>query len=333
MLISSFWIKMRKIQLNGSILLLGLLLSFSKLIGQVEDSIFHPTLVSQHLDILASDSLRGRVNFTVGQIKAADYINQELKSYGLSFLELKSFYHPFILAKELRPRGVTDSVLNNLIAVLPGKSKADEVIIFSAHYDHVDRDIYGNKSGIFNGANDNASGVTAVLMLAKYFSLVKNNERTLFFCFFAGEELGLLGSLAFAPALEPEKVKSVINIEMIGKHDRSGKKAFFLTGEQYSDLSKILKRNLSGTGVKLRSEPEDPTGLFNRSDNYPFFRMGIPAHSIMCSDDKDSCYHQPCDDPQHVDVENMALIIRAIAASTVTLVNGKDSPELKRKPK
>jgi len=219
-----------------------------------------------------------------------------------------------------------NSVLYNVVTTLPGRTKPDEAIIFSAHYDHVDTDVSGRRGGVFNGANDNASGTTAVLMLARYFSMKKDNERTLIFCLFAGEELGMLGSKAFAGEIIPGSIKAVINIEMIGVPGSIGKNSFFITGADHSDLSIILKKNLSAGKVSIKNDPSPYQLLFERSDNYPFALQGIPSHSIMCSNDSYPCYHQTCDDVSNIDIENMTAIIQAIAKSCRTLISGEDTP-------
>ena len=284
----------------------------------------------RHINYLASDKLRGRVNFTKEQLEAAEYISKEFTSYGLvPFSDYPDFYQPFmclpgkvILLNNAKEK-LTDSVLYNVVGVLPGKDKSDEIIIFSAHYDHVSDGPFGQ---IFNGANDNASGTTAVLMLAKYFSMRQDNERTIVFCLFAGEELGLLGSAAFVKLIEPDKVKAVINIEMIGKTNWAGKNCFAITGAEYSDLNVILKKNLKGGKIKITYEGANQSGLFRRSDNYSFALKGIPAHSIMCSDDKDPCYHKPCDDAKWINTKNMTNIIKAIAKGCTTLISGENTP-------
>lgn len=224
-------------------------------------------------------------------------------------------------------RNFSNEVLYNVVGVLPGRSKAIETIIFSAHYDHVDSDPSGNKVGFFDGANDNASGTTAVLELAKYFSMKNDNERTLVFCLFAGEELGLLGSEEFAREIDPGNIKAVINIEMIGKTNATGKERFFLTGPRLSDLEKIMNKNLQRANLHEISRKADPGNLFTRSDNYSFYQKGIVAHSIMCSDDRDPCYHQSCDTPDRIDFTNMTFIIKAIIKACQTLVSGEDTPK------
>ncbi|HWR32697.1 MAG TPA: M28 family peptidase [Chitinophagaceae bacterium] len=218
------------------------------------------------------------------------------------------------------------SVLYNVVGMIPGRSLPQEAIIFSAHYDHVDQGIFGEKEGIYNGANDNASGTTAVLALAKYFSLRNDNERTLLFCLFAGEELGLYGSRSFINMVKPDNIKAVINIEMIGMTNATGKNAFMVTGSYLSDLSRIFRKNLKGEKIKVKEQGNDPKLLFQRSDNYPFAEEGIPAHTIMCSDDNEPCYHKPCDDVSRIDIDNMTSIIMAIAKASYTLINGQDTP-------
>jgi hypothetical protein len=144
-------------------------------------------IASRILHVLASDSLEGRGNFEPGLLKAARFITSEFKAYGLQPLsEFPDYLFPVRIRKK---RKLPDTVYN-VIGVLPGKSKSNEAIIISAHYDHMGRYI----GAIMNGANDNASGTTGMMLLANFFARKKDNERTLIFCAFAAEELGLIGS-------------------------------------------------------------------------------------------------------------------------------------------
>jgi Zn-dependent M28 family amino/carboxypeptidase len=212
-----------------------------------------------------------------------------------------------------------------IAGMIPGRSKSGEIVLFSAHYDHLGVRKRRRGDSIMNGANDNASGATALLMLAKYFAERNDNERTLLFCAFSGEEIGLKGSTDFLQYINPDKIVAGVNIEMIGV-PQFGKKTVFITGEDYS-LAGILKENLSKNQLTIIGEPDpEEKQLFQRSDNYPFVLKGIPAHSIMGSDDDDPCYHKVCDELKRIDVENMTVIIRAIAAATTTLINGPDAP-------
>jgi hypothetical protein len=225
--------------------------------------------------------------------------------------------------------GITNFYSNveyNVIGMLRGKSKPKEVILFSAHYDHEGVYNRGRKrDGIMNGANDNASGTTALLMLAKYFAQRNDNERTILFCAFAGEELGLLGSKDFADHIPASSIIAGINLEMLGV-PQYGKNNVFITGYDRSSLPAILEKQLETTPVKIKTGPSEDKELFKRSDNYPFVKKGVPAHTIMSSDDDDRCYHQPCDELKRIDTAHMTTIIKAVAAATRTLINGEETP-------
>jgi len=291
----------------------------------------------KYISFLAADNMGGRVNFSANQLEAAAYLAKQFNSFGLvPYPEYNNFYQPFFTSdhQKLPPFFTTDALhtdtLYNIVGILPGKSKAGEAIIFSAHYDHVEAAIPTLRSPVYNGANDNASGTTAVLLLADYFAKRHDNERTLVFCLFAAEELGLIGSRAFARQVEADSIIAVINVEMIGMHNRSGKNKFFLTGSGKSTLEDILAKNLSGTPVAIHPEGADVASLFTRSDNYSFAKKGIVAHSIMCSDDNDPCYHKPCDDTKRIDFSHFITIIRGIAIACQTLVDGTDTPVWKQ---
>ena len=98
---------------------------------------------------------------------------------------------------------ITESKLANVVGVLPGKSKAGEFVVFSGHYDHLGIGKPDNGDSIYNGANDDAAGTTAVIMLAKYFKALGNNERTLVFAAFTAEEVGGFGSQYFSRQFDP----------------------------------------------------------------------------------------------------------------------------------
>ena len=151
-------------------------------------------LVKKHLYALASDEMEGRKVGTPGIEKAAIYIETEFKNIGLTFYDtLDGYRQTFAFKSREDNQYITTS---NIIGVLLGKSKKEEYVIISAHYDHLGiKNISGDS--IFNGANDNASGVTGVLTLAKYFKEKKLNERTIIFVAFTAEEMGLVGSEYF----------------------------------------------------------------------------------------------------------------------------------------
>jgi hypothetical protein len=218
--------------------------------------------------------------------------------------------------------------LTNLIGMIPGKSKPDEYVIFSAHYDHLGIGT-PDESGdsIYNGANDDASGTTAVIALAGYFSKIHNNERTLIFAAFTAEEIGEFGSAYFSGKLDPHKVMAMLNIEMIGTESKWGKNSAYITGYDRTDMGAILQKNLGNTQFRFYPDPYPEQQLFLRSDNASLAKRGVPAHSISTSKmDVEKYYHKPGDEIGTLDLHNMTEIIRAIGLSASSIIAGKDMP-------
>ncbi len=217
--------------------------------------------------------------------------------------------------------------LNNVVGIIPGKSLKDEYVIFSGHYDHLGIGKPVNNDSIYNGANDDAAGTTAVITLAKYFKALHNNERTLVFVAFTAEEIGGFGSQYFSKQFEPEKVKAMFNIEMIGTESKWGKGSAYITGFEKTDMGKILQQNLEGSSFKFYADPYTTQNLFYRSDNATLARLGVPAHTISTSKmDNELNYHKVSDEIGTLDMNNMAEIIKAIAISSRSIISGKDAP-------
>ena len=222
---------------------------------------------------------------------------------------------------------VTVLKLTNVVGIIPGKTKPDEMVVFSAHYDHIGIHTPVNGDSICNGADDDASGTTAVLQLMRYFKKANNNARTLVFAAFTGEEMGLLGSQYFATTLAADQVIAMFNIEMIGKPSKWGIQHGFITGYERSDFGKILQENLTGTGFEFHPDPYTEQNLFYRSDNASLARAGVPAHTISTDQiDTDPYYHTVDDEIATLDLKNLTLTIRAIALSARSIVAGKDTP-------
>jgi hypothetical protein len=222
--------------------------------------------------------------------------------------------------------------LSNVVGMLPGKSKEKELIVFSAHYDHLGAIKPVEGDSIANGADDDASGVTAVISLAKYYKALNNNERTLIFVAFTAEEIGGFGSRYFSEQLNPDNVVAMFNIEMIGKDSKFGKNSAFITGFDQSDFGEILQRNLANTEFKFYADPYPDQNLFYRSDNATLAALGVPAHTISTDQiDTDKFYHSVNDEFETLNVSNILSTIRAIALSSRSIVAGTDTP--KRIPK
>ncbi len=218
--------------------------------------------------------------------------------------------------------------LNNIVGMIPGRSRPDEYVIFGAHYDHLGigrADASGDS--VFNGANDNASGTTAVISLAKYFSSLQNNERTLVFVAFTAEEIGEYGSAYFSRTINPEKVVAMFNIEMIGTDSKWGNNSAYITGYDKSDMGAILQKNLKNSPFRFYPDPYPELMLFLRSDNASLAKKGVPAHTISTSKmDSEKYYHNRKDEIETLDLANMTEIISAIGLSSRSIISGQDTP-------
>ena len=222
---------------------------------------------------------------------------------------------------------ITEQKMANVVGVLPGKSRKDEYVIFSGHYDHLGVGRPVNGDSIYNGANDDAAGTTAVIMLAKYFKELKNNERTIVFAAFTAEEMGGFGSQYFSRQFDADKVIAMFNIEMIGTESKWGKNSAYITGYEKTDMGTILQKNLEGTSFTFYPDPYTTQNLFYRSDNATMARLGVPAHTISTSKmDSEPNYHKASDEVKTLDLDNMTMIIKAIALSSKTIVGGTDAP-------
>ena len=224
---------------------------------------------------------------------------------------------------------IEELALANVVSVLPGKSLPNEYVIFSGHYDHLGINSAKaiNGDSIYNGANDDAAGTTAMIMLSKYFKQLNNNARTLVFVAFTAEEVGGFGAQYFSKQFDPLTVKAMFNLEMIGTESKWGKNSAYITGYEKTNMGEILQKNLEGTAFKFYPDPYTDQNLFYRSDNATLARLGVPAHTISTSKmDSEPNYHKPSDEFATLDMDNMNEIIKAIALSSQTIISGKDTP-------
>ncbi len=215
----------------------------------------------------------------------------------------------------------------NVVGIIPGKSKPNEYVIFSAHYDHLGIGKAVDGDSIYNGANDDAAGTTAVIMLAKHFAQFANNERTLVFAAFTAEEMGGFGSQYFSRQFKPDQVMAMFNIEMIGTESKWGKNSAFITGYEVTDMGRIMQENLKGTAFTFHPDPYPQQSLFYRSDNATLARLGVPAHTISTAKmESEPHYHKLSDEVETLDLQNMTEIIKAIALSSASIIQGRDTP-------
>lgn len=252
------------------------------------------------LSTLASDEMKGREIGTAENENAANYIATLFKENNLAYCTGNSYLVPFDY------KGKT---VYNVCGIKKGKT--DKYLGFSGHFDHI-----GTKSGsgdtIYNGADDDASGITTLVGIADYFKN-KKPEFSMVFMAFNGEEKGMLGSTAISQDQGLDKIynkmTALFNFEMVATESQFGKNAVFITGDEFSDLDELFNKN-AVNGLTIHPDPYAAEQLFYRSDNVSFVKKKIIAHSISTADmTKIKHYHQVSDDITVVDFDNMTQII------------------------
>jgi Zn-dependent M28 family amino/carboxypeptidase len=263
---------------------------------------------------LSSDSFEGRKTGSAGNFKAADYITNRFDKIGLKSYN-ENYKHPFIIRNRRNEqiKGI------NLIGYIKGKS--EKVIIISAHYDHVGV----NNSEIFNGADDNASGVAAILASAKYFSENKPNN-TLLFIAFDAEEMGLQGAYSFLnnPPLSKELIKLNINLDMVSHNDKS---ELYAAGTFKTPAIKdIIQHADHQTGISIKFGHDQPDmgkdDWTMQSDHGPFAKENIPFLYFGVEDHVD--YHKPSDDFENINPNFFYSASTAILKSIISLDKNLD---------
>ena len=197
----------------------------------------------------------------------------------------------------------------NVVAILPGSDRKlkDEVVVLSAHLDHIGITKPVNGDSINNGALDNAAGVATTLEVARTFTEAKKRpRRSIMFLTVTGEEKGLLGAEYFArnPTVPLQKIVGDVDIDMpVLTYDFTDVVAF---GADRSGIGPAVRRAAERVGLKLSGDPMPEEGLFTRSDHYRFVEVGVPAVFLMTGFANGgekafrsflaNCYHKPCDD-------------------------------------
>ena len=287
--------------------------------------------VRKHMQALASDEMRGRGSMSADELAAAKYIASQLKLFKIEpagdngdYLQTARFMR--------RQRGVpdatpTEAVTTNVIGILRGSDSklAKEVVLLSAHLDHlgVGREVNGDS--IYNGADDDASGVTAVLELAEALAAGPRPKRTVLFVLFGSEEIGGQGARYFQEH-SPVPVETFIanlEFEMIGRPDAAvAPHTLWLTGYERSDLG----AQLAAHGARLVADPHPEENFFRRSDNYVLARKGIIAHTVS-SYGLHRDYHRPSDDLAHIDFAHMTEAIESMIGPVRWLINSDFKPQ------
>ena len=284
--------------------------------------------VRRLLGVLADDSMEGRATASRGSARAATFIAAELARYGVQPAGDSGFFQRVPIAFEAPngPRGLTtllgslaarDSVpasrradAVNVVGVIPGADPVlrDQVVLVDAHYDHLGIGPAQRGDSIYNGADDDASGVVAVLEIARSLASGPPPKRTVVVAATTGEEVGLLGTRWYLqhPVRPLDAMVANLEIEMIGRPDSlaGGVGRGWLTGFERSTMGELF----AGAGLPIGPDRRLDQQFFMRSDNIAFAERGIVAHTLS-SYDMHNDYHQPTDDVSHVNFTHMTQLI------------------------
>lgn len=258
---------------------------------------------------VASDEFEGRETGEPGQKLAADYLKNFYISKQIpSPLGMNNYYQE-IPTKDLRPNLKPSE---NVMAFVEGSEKPDEIIVISAHYDHLGM----NKEDIFNGADDDGSGTVAIMKIAEAFQLAKAQgngpKRSVLFLHVTGEEKGLLGSKYYVnhPVFPLANTVANLNIDMIGRVDDAHTKTpdfvYLIGSDKLSSELHDLSEEVNNKHTKLKldyryNDDDDPNRFYYRSDHYNFAKNNIPI--IFYFNGTHDDYHRPSDTPDKINYE------------------------------
>jgi hypothetical protein len=300
-----------------------------------------PVRVRTQLTALSHDSMQGRRTGTVGAQRAARYVASVMQEIGLAPGGDAGFLQRIPLRATPGARGTRFTVLpsfaafdtvpadarvidGNVIGIMRGSDPAlrDEAVIVGAHYDHIGIRPAVNGDSIANGADDDASGVIAMLEIARALRRGPAPKRTVVFIAFTGEESGGLGTRWYManPVVPLETTVAQFQIEMIGRPDSlaGGTGKGWLTGFELSTMGPML----AAAGIPIVRDPRPDQSFFTRSDNYAFARRGIPAHTFS-SFNLHAEYHTVDDEVERVDYAHMTAMIDAATRAVRILADGR----------
>ena len=301
----------------------------------------HESEVRYIMSVLADDSLEGRMTGSRGSAKAATFIAQQMRVIGLASAGDSGYFQRVPIALTRRSDGqarlslLTDfASLDtfpaadrkpgvNVVGMIRGTDPvlAKQVVLVDAHYDHLGIGRPVNGDSIYNGADDDASGTTAVLEIARNIAAGTLPKRTILFVATTGEEVGLLGTRWFIlhPPVALKAIVSNLEIEMIGRPDSlaGGSGRAWLTGYDRSTMGAMF----TAAGLPIVADARPDQHFFERSDNIAFAQMGIPAHTLSTFN-LHSDYHRPSDELSRVDFGHMTRVIQAAASAVRILANG-----------
>jgi hypothetical protein len=290
--------------------------------------------LKEHLTVIASDKMEGRNTGTEGQKRAGKYMINHYKKNNISFPKGAKDYYQAIPAEYLNKKyndGLKDS--ENIWAFIEGSEKPEEIVVVSAHYDHI-----GIEDGkVFNGADDDGSGTVALMEIAQAFQQAKNEghgpKRSILILHVTGEEHGLHGSRFYSenPLFPLSNTVADVNIDMIGRRDEFHKESndyVYLIGSDYlsTDFYNVcedVNKKFINTKLDYKfNDKKDKNRFYYRSDHYNFAKNGIP--SVFLFNGVHDDYHKETDEVDKIEFD--ALTKRTQLAFTIAweIANRKD---------
>lgn len=293
--------------------------------------------LKEHLFVVASDEMGGRDTGTEGQKKAGKYLIDTYKKNKVSFPRGASDFYQKVPADFMnKPYGDNLPDSENIWAFVEGTEKPAEIVVISAHYDHI-----GTKNGeVYNGADDDGSGTVTLLELAKTFQKAKEEgngpKRSILFLHVTGEEHGLHGSRYYSenPLFPLANTIVDINIDMIGRRDDFHKDTnnyVYLIGSDYlsTDLFKACEEANKYVNLKLDykyNDKNDPNRFYYRSDHYNFAKHNIP--SVFLFNGTHADYHKASDKPDKIEYDALAKRARLAFAIAWDMANRDKRPAI-----
>ncbi len=288
--------------------------------------------LKKNLMVIASDEMQGRDTGSEGQKAAGKYMINFYKNLGISYPKALGRYYQIVPKEALKTRRGDLPESENILAFIEGTEKPEEIIVVSAHYDHV-----GTKDGVvYNGADDDGSGTVAVMEIAEAFQEAKKAgkgpKRSILFLHVTGEEHGVLGSKYYSdnPVFDMKNTVVDLNIDMIGRSDKEneGKDYVYVIGsEMLSSQLKVINEAANKITHNLElnykyDDPNDTQRLYYRSDHYNFAKHGVPVAFFF--DGIHADYHQPTDDPEKIDYPLLQKRAQLVFATAWELANRND---------
>ena len=270
---------------------------------------------------LASDDMKGRDSKSGGYAKAAGFVEDYFQKHNI-----QPFYPDY------RDSLMTDSLWSyNVVGSIGKYDPNKKTVLIGAHLDHIGIKEQEGDS-IYNGANDNATGSTAVLQIARFLSQ-KEWKQNVVVALFADEEKGLKGAYHLAERMNKEQVDLayMVNFEMLGITLTTGANQVYMTGYNLSDMAEKMNA-FSPNFVQFLPQAKE-YNLFRRSDNYAFYEaFGVPAQTLSTFDFKNyGHYHKAGDEAEKMEVDNMNTVIGTAAYTIAKLLDEKVNIEMKEK--